>query len=54
MSVPAPDRPASEMQRDPAFIEEVFVVRDLLDDLEAQAQAQMEAKARKGDGTGEA
>ena len=44
MSVPAPDRPANEMQRDPAFMEEVFVVRDLLDDLEAQAQAQLEAQ----------
>jgi NitT/TauT family transport system ATP-binding protein len=47
MSVPPPDRPANEMQREAGFMEEVFVVRDLLDDLEAQAQAQMEAQVQK-------
>ena len=39
MAGPPPDRPAAQMQREKGFMEEVFVVRDLLDDLERQAQA---------------
>ena len=33
------DRPAREMQRDPAFIQTVFKVRDIVDELEKPATA---------------
>ena len=33
MAVPPPDRPPKEMQRDPAFMERVFEIRDLIDTL---------------------
>jgi NitT/TauT family transport system ATP-binding protein len=35
--VPPPDRPAKEMQRDPAFLEIVFALRNALDQLESAA-----------------
>ncbi|GMU42905.1 MAG: ABC transporter ATP-binding protein [Xanthomonadales bacterium] len=34
LPLPHPDRPAKEMQREPAFIEEVFRIRDIVDELE--------------------
>lgn len=39
MRVPPPDRPAKEMQRDQAFQDLVFEVRDLVETLESEAQA---------------
>jgi len=39
MDVPAPDRPAKDMQREPAFIERVFEIRDILDNLESSTRA---------------
>jgi NitT/TauT family transport system ATP-binding protein len=36
--VPPPDRPAQVMQREPAFLECVFEIRDALDRLEREAQ----------------
>lgn len=35
LPMPAPDRPAREMQREPAFLEQVFRVRDIVDELES-------------------
>lgn len=35
LPMPMPDRPAREMQREAAFVETVFKVRDIVDDLEA-------------------
>ena len=37
LPLPHPDRPAKEMQREPAFVEEVFRIRDIVDDLERPA-----------------
>jgi NitT/TauT family transport system ATP-binding protein len=37
MEVPAPDRPAREMQREPAFNEIVFEIRDTIEKLERMA-----------------
>jgi NitT/TauT family transport system ATP-binding protein len=37
MVVPPPDRPAREMQREPAFTEIVFEIRDIIEKLEAPA-----------------
>ncbi len=37
ISVPPPDRPAREMQREPEFNQTVFEIRDLIERLEAQA-----------------
>lgn len=34
IAVPPPDRPAAEMQRDPAFQQKVFEIRDILEQLE--------------------
>lgn len=34
MEVPHPDRPAREMQREPEFLDAVFRVRDIIDELE--------------------
>lgn len=39
LDVPPPDRPPKEMQRDPAFAETVFELRDTLDTLEASTRA---------------
>ena len=39
MLVPPPDRPAVVMQREPAFIETVFEVRDLIETLEVSNKA---------------
>ena len=39
MSVPAPDRPARVMQREPAFLEVTFGVRDILERLEMSTKA---------------
>jgi len=33
--VPPPDRPAREMQRDPAFLDTVFMIRETIEELEA-------------------
>ena len=33
MEVPPPDRPPKEMQREPAFVERVFEIRDIIDNL---------------------
>ena len=33
MQVPPPDRPPKEMQREPAFVERVFEIRDIIDNL---------------------
>jgi hypothetical protein len=35
MPVPAPDRPAREMQREPAFNEILFEIRDIIEKLES-------------------
>jgi len=45
LPVPVPDRPARVMQRDPAFLEIVFALRNEMDELEARAEA-LEAKGR--------
>jgi NitT/TauT family transport system ATP-binding protein len=39
MSVPPPDRPPKEMLRDPAFVERVCAVRDIMDNLAASTRA---------------
>ena len=39
MVVPPPDRPPKEMLRDPAFVERVCEVRDLMDTLAASMRA---------------
>ena len=39
MAVPAPDRPPKEMQRQPAFVERVFEIRDLFDTLASSTRA---------------
>ena len=44
MAVPPPDRPAASMQREPEFIEKVFEIRDLVEGLEREAQAQRQSK----------
>jgi NitT/TauT family transport system ATP-binding protein len=38
LKVERPDRPAAEMQRDPAFQETVYYIRDLISGLEADAK----------------
>ncbi|HUQ94385.1 MAG TPA: ABC transporter ATP-binding protein [Bryobacteraceae bacterium] len=40
IDVPSPDRPAREMQRERAFTEMVFSIRDIIENLEAVAQAE--------------
>jgi NitT/TauT family transport system ATP-binding protein len=37
--VPAPDRPAKEMQQEPAFLEYVFDIRDTIEELESSTRA---------------
>jgi NitT/TauT family transport system ATP-binding protein len=39
MEVPPPDRPPKEMQREPAFVERVFEIRDLIDKLASSTRA---------------
>jgi NitT/TauT family transport system ATP-binding protein len=39
MQVPPPDRPPKEMQREPAFVERVFEIRDLIDTLAVSTRA---------------
>jgi NitT/TauT family transport system ATP-binding protein len=39
MRVPGPDKPPKEMQRDPAFMEIVFEIRDIIDKLETSTRA---------------
>jgi NitT/TauT family transport system ATP-binding protein len=39
MEVPPPDRPAKEMQRERAFVEQVYEIRDIIDSLEASKRA---------------
>jgi NitT/TauT family transport system ATP-binding protein len=39
IELPPPDRPAREMQREPAFTEAVFEIRDIIDRLEESAAA---------------
>ncbi len=51
--VPPPDRPAMEMQRDPAFQEQVFELREIIDRLEREAEAEAEAKAAESNGSEE-
>jgi hypothetical protein len=36
--VPAPDRPAAVMQREAAFQEKVFEIRDILEELETSGK----------------
>jgi hypothetical protein len=39
MVVPPPDRPPKEMLRDPAFVDRVCEIRDLMDNLAASTRA---------------
>jgi NitT/TauT family transport system ATP-binding protein len=39
MKVPGPDKPPKEMQRDRAFMEIVFEIRDIIDKLETSTRA---------------
>jgi NitT/TauT family transport system ATP-binding protein len=39
MEVPPPDRPPKEAQREPAFVERVFEIRDLIDNLASSTRA---------------
>ncbi len=39
MDVPPPDRPPKDMQREPAFVERVFEIRDLIDSLASSTRA---------------
>ena len=39
LDVPAPDRPAREMQREPEFLERVFEIREMIEKLEEQNEA---------------
>jgi NitT/TauT family transport system ATP-binding protein len=39
IELPAPDRPPKEMQREPAFVERVFEIRDLIDTLAVSTRA---------------
>jgi NitT/TauT family transport system ATP-binding protein len=39
MAVPPPDRPPKDMQRDPAFVDLVFDIRDTIDTLESSTRA---------------
>jgi NitT/TauT family transport system ATP-binding protein len=40
IDVPPPDRPASVMQREPAFNETVFEIRDIIEKLERHAHSE--------------
>jgi NitT/TauT family transport system ATP-binding protein len=39
LEVPPPDRPAKAMQREPAFLDVVFAIRDTIDQLESSVRA---------------
>jgi NitT/TauT family transport system ATP-binding protein len=39
MEVPGPDRPPKEMQRQPEFMQYVFEIRDIIDNLSASTRA---------------
>jgi ABC-type nitrate/sulfonate/bicarbonate transport system ATPase subunit len=39
MTMPPPDRPAKEMQREKAFLDVVFEIRDIIDKLESSTRA---------------
>jgi NitT/TauT family transport system ATP-binding protein len=39
MEIPPPDRPPKEMQREPAFVERVFEIRDIIDNLASSTRA---------------
>jgi len=39
MEVPRPDRPPKQMQREPAFMEKVFEIRDIIDTLHSSTRA---------------
>lgn len=39
MKMAAPDRPPREMQRDPAFVDRVFQIRDIMDNLASSTRA---------------
>ncbi|MEO8075230.1 MAG: ABC transporter ATP-binding protein [Acidobacteriota bacterium] len=39
MEVPPPDRPPKEAQREPAFVERVFEIRDIIDNLASSTRA---------------
>jgi NitT/TauT family transport system ATP-binding protein len=39
MEVPPPDRPPKEMQREPSFVQRVFEIRDLIDNLASSTRA---------------
>jgi NitT/TauT family transport system ATP-binding protein len=39
MEVPPPDRPPKEMQREPAFVQRVFEIRDIIDNLASSTRA---------------
>jgi NitT/TauT family transport system ATP-binding protein len=39
MAVPPPDRPPKEAQREPAFVERVFEIRDIIDNLATSTRA---------------
>ncbi len=39
MQMPTPDRPPKEMQRQPAFVERVFEIRDIMDNLASSTRA---------------
>jgi NitT/TauT family transport system ATP-binding protein len=39
MEVPSPDRPPKEMQREPAFMQYVFEIRDIIDNLATSTRA---------------
>ncbi len=43
--VPPPDFPAMEMQRDPAFQDQVFELREIIDRLEREAEKEAKARA---------
>ena len=44
IQVPPPDLPAMEMQRDPSFQDQVFELREIIDKLEREAEAEADAK----------
>jgi len=46
MPVPPPDRPARVMQREPAFTEAVFEIRDIIEKLEVSVQAEADNRDR--------
>ena len=39
MEMPPPHRPPKDMQREPAFVERVFEIRDILDNLASSTKA---------------